>query len=91
MTSKNTASDQKAKKAGGKLTIFASYLSGAGKSYAMLRAAEEARRAGRDVVCRYLTTSTPGPQHLFENYARGREMVTMHPPPSALPISKVPP
>lgn len=50
MTSKNTASDQKAKKAVGKLTIFASYLSGTGKSYAMLRAAEEARRAGRDVV-----------------------------------------
>ena len=34
----------------GKLTIFASYLSGAGKTYAMLRAAEEARGSGRDVA-----------------------------------------
>ena len=55
MTNENTASDQKAKKAGGKLTIFASYLSGTGKSFAMLRAAEEARRAGRDVVIGLLT------------------------------------
>lgn len=34
----------------GKLTIFASYFSGAGKSYAMLEQAEQARRAGQDVV-----------------------------------------
>lgn len=34
----------------GKLTIFASYFSGAGKSYAMLEAAERARQAGRDTV-----------------------------------------
>ena len=34
----------------GKLTIFASYLSGAGKSYTMLRAAEEAKKLGQDIV-----------------------------------------
>ena len=34
----------------GKLTIFASYFSGAGKSYAMLKAAERAKEAGVDVV-----------------------------------------
>lgn len=38
------------KKKQGKLTIFASYFSGAGKSYAMLEAAERARQAGRDVA-----------------------------------------
>ena len=34
----------------GKLTIFASYFSGAGKSCAMLKAAQEAKAAGIDVV-----------------------------------------
>lgn len=34
----------------GKLTIFTSYFSGTGKSYAMLKAAEKARQAGTDVV-----------------------------------------
>lgn len=34
----------------GKLTIFASYFSGAGKSFAMLKAAEKAKAAGVDVV-----------------------------------------
>lgn len=34
----------------GELTIFCSYCSGAGKSYAMLRAAEKERQKGRDVV-----------------------------------------
>ena len=34
----------------GRLTVFASYASGAGKSFAMLHAAEEAARAGKDVV-----------------------------------------
>lgn len=34
----------------GTLTIFASYFSGAGKSYAMLEAAEKARQAGLDVA-----------------------------------------
>lgn len=34
----------------GKLTVFCSYLSGTGKSYAMLEAAEKDRQAGRDVV-----------------------------------------
>lgn len=34
----------------GKLTIFASYFSGTGKSYAMLGAAEKARQAGADAV-----------------------------------------
>ena len=32
----------------GKLTIFASYFSGAGKSWAMLKAAQEAKDAGVD-------------------------------------------
>lgn len=34
----------------GKLTIFASYFSGAGKSYAMLESAREAKQAGLDVA-----------------------------------------
>ena len=34
----------------GKLTIFASYFSGTGKSYSMLEVAEKARQAGMDVV-----------------------------------------
>lgn len=34
----------------GKLTIFAGYFSGAGKSYSMLEMAQEAREAGLDVV-----------------------------------------
>ena len=45
-----TPSRQSAGKKPGKLTIFASYFSGAGKSYAMLEMAEQARQAGQDVV-----------------------------------------
>lgn len=41
---------QTAEKKPGKLTIFASYYSGAGKSFAMLQAAKAAKAAGRDVV-----------------------------------------
>ena len=39
----------------GKLTIFASYFSGTGKSYSMLEIAEQARQAGRDVVIGFLS------------------------------------
>lgn len=45
-----TLPEQPAERKPGKLTIFASYFSGAGKSYAMLEAAERARKAGLDVV-----------------------------------------
>ena len=45
-----TLPEQHAGKKQGKLTIFASYFSGAGKSYAMLEIAEKARQAGLDVV-----------------------------------------
>ena len=45
-----TQDGQRGKRSCGKLTIFASYLSGAGKSYAMLRAGEQARAGGMDVV-----------------------------------------
>ena len=40
----------------GKLTIFASYFSGTGKSYSMLENAEKAREAGVDVVIGLLST-----------------------------------
>ena len=42
--------EQKVGKRQGKLTIFASYFSGAGKSYSMLKAAEKDKQAGLDVV-----------------------------------------
>lgn len=42
----------------GKLTVFCSYLSGAGKSYAMLEAAEKDREAGRDVVIGLLSSDS---------------------------------
>ena len=41
---------QTRRKKHGNLTIFVSYLSGAGKSYAMLKSAEEAKCAGTDVA-----------------------------------------
>ena len=41
----------------GKLTIFASYFSGAGKSYAMLESAREAKQAGLDVAIGILSDS----------------------------------
>ncbi|MBM6694372.1 sensor histidine kinase KdpD [Pseudoflavonifractor capillosus] len=41
----------------GKLTIFASYFSGAGKSYAMLESAREAKQAGLDVAIGVLSDS----------------------------------
>ena len=43
-------SDQVARKAPGKLTIFASYFPGTGKSHAMLEAARIAKQEGLDVV-----------------------------------------
>lgn len=45
-----TLSEQITGKKQGKLTIFASYFSGAGKSYNMLKVAEKVRQAGVDVV-----------------------------------------
>lgn len=45
-----TLPEQHAGKKQGKLTIFSSYFSGAGKSYEMLENAEKAREAGVDVV-----------------------------------------
>ena len=45
----------------GKLTIFASYFSGAGKSYAMLESAREAKQAGLDVAIGILS-DTQWPQ-----------------------------
>ena len=47
---------QPAAKKQGKLTIFASYFSGAGKSYAMLKTAQEARQGGRDAVIGLLSS-----------------------------------
>lgn len=41
----------------GKLTIFASYFSGAGKSYAMLESAREVKQAGLDVAIGILSDS----------------------------------
>ena len=45
-----TLSDRVTVKAPGKLTIFASYFSGTGKTHAMLEAARTAKQEGRDVV-----------------------------------------
>ncbi len=45
-----TLPEQLTEKKQGKLTIFFSYFTGAGKSYSMLESAEQARQAGLDVV-----------------------------------------
>lgn len=45
-----TLPEQLTEKKQGKLTVFASYFTGAGKSYSMLERAEQARQAGLDVV-----------------------------------------
>ena len=45
-----TLPEQLTEKKQGKLTVFASYFTGAGKSYSMLENAEQARQAGLDVV-----------------------------------------
>ena len=45
-----TLPEQLTEKKQGKLTIFSSYFTGAGKSYSMLESAEQARQAGLDVV-----------------------------------------
>ena len=42
----------------GKLKIFFGYAAGVGKTYAMLEAAHEAQRAGRDVVVGYVERHT---------------------------------
>ncbi|OUP62525.1 histidine kinase [Pseudoflavonifractor sp. An176] len=53
----------------GKLTIFASYFSGAGKSYAMLESAREAKQAGLDVAIGILSdTQWPKTTALAETF-----------------------
>ena len=53
----------------GKLTIFASYFSGAGKSYAMLESAREAKQAGLDVAIGILSdTQWPNTTALAETF-----------------------
>ena len=53
----------------GKLTIFASYFSGAGKSYAMLESAREAKQAGLDVAIGILSdTQWPKTAALAETF-----------------------
>ena len=53
----------------GKLTIFASYFSGAGKSYAMLESAKEAKQAGLDVAIGILSdTKWPKTTALAEQF-----------------------
>ena len=53
----------------GKLTIFASYFSGAGKSYAMLESAREAKQAGLDVAIGILSdTKWPKTTALAEQF-----------------------
>ena len=69
MVHTDTPSEQHAGKKQGKLTIFASYFSGAGKSYAMLELAEKARQAGRDVVIGLLSCEQwPQTQLLAEQF-----------------------
>ena len=44
-----TLPEQLTEKKQGKLTIFSSYFTGAGKRYSMLESAEQARQAGLEV------------------------------------------
>lgn len=61
--------EQLAGKKQGKLTIFAGYFCGTGKSYAMLETAEQARHAGRDVVIGLLSCEQwPQTQLLAEQF-----------------------
>ncbi len=67
-----TFSDRVTVKAPGKLTIFASYFSGTGKTNAMLEAARAAKQEGRDVVVGLLSCdSWPSVQ----TWAEGFEVV----------------
>lgn len=55
----------------GKLTIFAGYFSGTGKSYSMLEMAETERQAGRDVVIGLLSCEQwPQTEALAEKFER---------------------
>lgn len=49
-----SAEQMNSKNARGRLKIFFGYAAGVGKTYAMLEAAHEAKRAGIDVVCGYI-------------------------------------
>ncbi len=61
--------EQKVGKRQGKLTIFASYFSGAGKSYSMLKAAEKDKQAGLDVVVGLLSCNQwPQTKKLSEQF-----------------------
>ena len=62
---------QAGKEKQGKLVIFASYFSGTGKSYAMLKAADRARQAGTDVVIGLLSTDQwPETKALAQKFER---------------------
>lgn len=64
-----TLPEQLTEKKQGKLTIFSSYFTGAGKSYSMLESAEQARQAGLDVVIGLLSCEQwPQTQFLAEKF-----------------------
>ena len=64
-----TLPEQLTEKKQGKLTVFASYFTGAGKSYSMLESAEQARQAGLDVVIGLLSCEQwPQTQFLAEKF-----------------------
>lgn len=64
-----TLPEQLTEKKQGKLTIFSSYFTGAGKSYSMLESAEQARQAGLDVVIGLLSCEQwPQTQLLAEKF-----------------------
>lgn len=64
-----TLPEQQISRNRGKLTIFASYFSGTGKTYAMLKAAESARQVGLDVVIGLLACAQwPQTQALSESF-----------------------
>lgn len=53
----------------GKLKIFFGYAAGVGKTYAMLKAARNVKKAGADVVCGYIEPhSRPDTMHLTEGF-----------------------
>lgn len=65
------ALEQGLQKRPGNLTVFCSYFPGAGKSYAMLRAAEKERQLGKDVVAGLLSNSQwPQTEKLAETFER---------------------
>ena len=68
-----TFSDRFTAKAPGKLTIFASYFPGTGKTHAMLEAARTAKQEGLDVVIGLLSCDRwPSVGNLAEDLEIGR-------------------